>query len=164
MWIFLAFLMVPLIEIGLFVQVGGVIGLWPTLAIVIVTAVAGTSLVKSQGAQAMNDLRRSMAELRDPSQPLAHGALILFAGALLLTPGFFTDTCGLLLLVPRIRMWAMTQIAKRVKVQSFGMGPQPGGRQTGPRDTVIDGEFQEVDVDAPRFDSKPPGDSGWTRH
>ena len=61
MWIFLAFLAVPLIEIGLFIQVGGLIGLWPTLAIVVLTAVIGTALVRSQGARAMNDLRRAMA-------------------------------------------------------------------------------------------------------
>ncbi|TQS70393.1 FxsA family protein [Rhodobacteraceae bacterium] len=181
MWIFLAFLLVPLIEIGLFIQVGGLIGLWPTLAIVIITAVAGTSLVRSQGARALNDLRRSMAELGDPSQPLAHGAMILFAGALLLTPGFFTDTCGLLLLVPKVRDMVLKQVAQRVKVQSFQMGggaprgPNPAGMgghgPGGPRPnpaspprghgpTVIDGEYEEISDETP----PRPGNSGWTQH
>lgn len=89
MYLFLAFLLVPLIEIGLFIQVGGLIGLWPTLGIVILTAVIGTSLVRSQGRLAMGELRRSFSDLDDPTEPLAHGAMILVSGVLLLTPGFF---------------------------------------------------------------------------
>ncbi|TNE93282.1 MAG: FxsA family protein, partial [Rhodobacteraceae bacterium] len=103
MWIFLAFVAVPLIEIGLFIQVGGLIGLWPTLGIVLLTAIVGTSLVRREGARALDDLRSSLNELRDPSRPLAHGAMILVAGVLLLTPGFFTDAVGLSLLVPPVR-------------------------------------------------------------
>ena len=91
MWLFALFLAVPLIEIALFIQVGGWIGLWPTLLIVIVTAVVGTALVRSRGAHAIEELRQSFRDLRDPSEPLAKGAMVLFAGALLLTPGFFTD-------------------------------------------------------------------------
>ena len=101
--LFLLFLAVPLIEIALFIQVGGWIGLWPTLLIVVLTAIAGTYLVRSQGGQAMNQMRRSFDELRDPTEPLAHGAMILFSGALLLTPGFFTDAVGFALLVPPVR-------------------------------------------------------------
>ena len=64
MWLFLAFLAVPLIEIALFIQVGGLIGLWPTLAIVVLTAVIGTSLLRKQGAAAMSNLRRSFLMIR----------------------------------------------------------------------------------------------------
>ena len=81
MWLFVAFLAVPLVEIALFIQVGGLIGLWPTLAIVVLTALSGTMLVRSQGAMAMNDVRRSFNNLSDPTEPLAHGAMILLAGA-----------------------------------------------------------------------------------
>ena len=109
MWLFVAFLMVPLIEIALFIQVGGWIGLWPTLAIVVLTAVAGTVLVRSQGAAVLARLRSSFETLRDPTEPLAHGAMILFSGALLLTPGFFTDTVGFLLLVPAVRAWVLRE-------------------------------------------------------
>ena len=94
MWLFLAFLAVPLIEIALFVEVGGMIGLWPTLAIVVLTAVIGTWAVRSQGLLAIERLRGSFQHLDDPTEPLAHGAMILVAGALLLTPGFFTDAVG----------------------------------------------------------------------
>ncbi|WP_254679293.1 FxsA family protein [Celeribacter baekdonensis] len=124
MWLFAIFVAVPIIEIALFIQVGGLIGLWPTLLIVVVTAILGTQLVRQQGALALSQLRQSFAELNDPSEPLAHGALILLSGALLLTPGFFTDTVGFLLLIPAFRSFAFRELRKRVKVQSFTMGQQ----------------------------------------
>ncbi|MEZ5684442.1 MAG: FxsA family protein [Paracoccaceae bacterium] len=166
MWLFLAFALVPLIEIGLFIQVGGLIGLWPTLGLVLLTAAVGMALMRSQGAQAMQDLRRSLEEMNDPGRPLAHGALILFAGALLLTPGFFTDTLGIALLIPQFREMLLRHVAKRVKVQGFSMGGARGGfadwsdpPQPGRRDPdVIDAE--EIDDLPPH----PPGNSGWTRH
>ena len=127
MWLFLAFLAVPLIEIALFIQIGGAIGLWSTLGIVILTAVIGTFLVRTQGALAMNNLRRSFGTLSDPSEPLAHGAMILVSGALLLTPGFFTDAVGFALLVPAVRSAVFKYLKARVKVQSFEMG---GGFQS----------------------------------
>ena len=89
MWLLAAFIAIPLIEITLFIQVGGLIGLWWTLAIVIVTAFVGTWLVRAQGILAISQLRSSFSELRDPTEPLAHGAMILFAGALLSCPCFF---------------------------------------------------------------------------
>lgn len=160
MWLFLAFLAVPLIEIALFIQIGGAIGLWSTLGIVILTAVIGTFLVRTQGALAMNNLRRSFGTLSDPSEPLAHGAMILVSGALLLTPGFFTDAVGFALLVPAVRSAVFKYLKARVKVQSFEMG---GGFQSNPRHNpdrpdVIDGEFEEVTRDP----NAPP--SGWTKH
>lgn len=170
MWILLAFLAVPLIEIALFLKVGGLIGLWPTLAIVVVTAVLGTALVRHEGARALNDLRRSLNELSDPTRPLAHGAMILVAGVLLLTPGFFTDTLGLLLLIPRVRDWVMRHMASRVKVARFEMGGQAGpggspypsgGAPHRPHDPgVIDAD--EI-PDMPRSDRPRNGPSGWTR-
>ncbi|MBZ0123079.1 MAG: FxsA family protein, partial [Roseovarius sp.] len=94
MWLLLAFLTVPLIEIALFIQVGGAIGLWPTLGIVVLTAVLGAWMVRSQGALALGQLRTSFSRLEDPAEPLAHAAMILVSGALLLTPGLFTDAVG----------------------------------------------------------------------
>ena len=76
MWLFVAFLMVPLIEIALFIQIGGAIGLGWTLLIVVVTAVIGTMLVRAQGMQAMNQVKSSFNQMRDPSEALAHGAMI----------------------------------------------------------------------------------------
>ena len=73
MWLFLAFLAVPLIEIGLFIQIGGWLGLWPTLLIVVITALLGTALVRQQGALALTQVRGSFENLNDPTEPLAHG-------------------------------------------------------------------------------------------
>ncbi|WP_434289758.1 FxsA family protein [Celeribacter sp. SCSIO 80788] len=166
MWLFALFVAVPIIEIALFIQVGGLIGLWPTLLIVVVTAVLGTALVRQQGALAMSQLRQSFAELNDPAEPLANGAMILLSGALLLTPGFFTDTMGFLLLIPAFRTFVLKELRKRVKVQSFVMGQQAGFsqnttyRQNPQEPGVIDGEWEELDGDKP----KNQGPSGWTRH
>lgn len=164
MWLFLAFLAVPLIEIALFIQVGGLIGLWPTLLIVVLTAIAGTVLVRTQGLQAIQGLRTSLSELDDPTVHLAHGAMILISGALLLTPGFFTDTVGFLLLIPKVRLWVMKQVRQRMTVQSFtvGSGPvPPGGARRSPYgDRVVDGEY--TDVTPEKTPTHQP--SGWTRH
>ena len=166
MWLFLAFLTVPLIEIALFIQIGGAIGLWPTLGIVVLPAVLGTWLVRSQGAMALGQLRGSFSRLDDPTEPLAHGAMILVAGALLLTPGFFTDAVGFSLLLPPVRSSLFAYLRKRIQVQKFEMGQsfetgarsQDRGQNT--RGDVIDGDFEEVAPDT----SKPKGPSGWTKH
>lgn len=167
MWLFVLFLFIPLIEIGLFIQVGGLIGLWPTLAIVVLTAVGGTALMQREGRQAMGDLNVAMREFRDPSRPMAHGAMILFAGALLLTPGFFTDAMGLALLVPGVRDWVMTRIGRRVTVVGGFGGAAGRGGAGGPGD-VIDGDYHPVDDDprdlpSGRGHSEGRGASGWTR-
>ena len=172
MWLLVAFIAVPIIEIALFIQVGGAIGTWPTLAIVVLTAILGTTLMRAQGALAMRDLQNSFNELRDPTEPLAHGAMILVAGVLLLTPGFFTDAVGLSFLVPQVRRAVFSWVSKRVQVQSvhFGRnGPNPHDpRRPHPaRDDIIDGEFHEVDEDAgqvepPKRPTHRP--SGWTKH
>lgn len=164
MYLFLAFLLVPLIEIGLFIQIGGAIGLWPTLAIVVITAFLGTWLVRNQGRMAMGQLQSSFSQLRDPTEPLAHGAMILFSGALLLTPGFFTDAVGFALLVPPVRVAVYSFIRSRVQVSNFQMGTAEFSQTrqdfhnrdfTGQGD-VIDGDFEEVTATR-----KPQGPSGW---
>jgi len=143
MWLLAAFIAVPLIEIALFIQVGGWIGLWPTLLIVVVTALLGSWLVRSQGARELGRLRGSFSQLQDPSEPLAHGAMILFSGALLLTPGFFTDAVGFALLIPGVRTALFEKVKSRVTVASFEMGAQPPRRDR-PYDRVIDGEFEHL--------------------
>jgi UPF0716 protein FxsA len=160
MWLFVAFLAVPLIEIGLFIQIGGVIGLWPTLLVVVLTAILGTYLVRTQGLMAIGKLQSSFSQLQDPTEPLAHGAMILFAGALLLTPGFFTDGVGFALCVPFIRTWVFNSLRQKVKMQSFSMGPTGRQPHQSYDPNVIDGDFEEVEID-PTKTSDP---SGWTKH
>lgn len=160
MWLFFLFLAVPLIEIALFIQVGGWIGLWPTLAIVIATAIAGTILVRSQGSQALARLRQSFDELRDPTETLAHGAMILFSGALLLTPGFFTDAVGFALLAPPVRTFLFRKLRERVNVQTVSAGHPDWQSPRGGPDDIIEGDYE---VEETRHD-RQDGPSGWTRH
>lgn len=161
MWLFALFLLVPLIEIALFITVGGWLTLWPTLGLVLLTGIIGTALLRWQGMQVLAELRGDMGNISNPLSPLAHGALILVAGLLLLTPGFFTDTLGLLLMIPRVRSTIISQLGSRIEVMSFG-GRTPGTtahRQSPDHGPVIDGEFFEIDEN-----EAPKGPSKWTRH
>ena len=151
MRLFLLFLLVPLIEIGLFIQVGGAIGLWPTLGIVVLTAILGTVLLRSQGLAVLSQLQQSMNELQNPAEPLAHGAMVLFSGAMLLTPGFFTDVVGLSFMVPGVRRAVYRYVKARVNVQSFTYGEAPPQEPD-----IIDADFEDL--------GPPSGPSGWTRH
>ncbi|MEM6886590.1 MAG: FxsA family protein [Pseudomonadota bacterium] len=163
MWLFFAFLAVPLVEITLFIQIGGLIGLGWTLLTVVATAVLGTYLVRNQGLLAMSQIRASFSEIRDPTEPLVHGAMILFSGALLLTPGFFTDAVGFLLLVPSVRTAAFNALRSKVKAHQFGTahGPQASAHSDPQRhDDVIEGDYAEVTSETP----ENRGPSGWRSH
>lgn len=169
MWLLFAFIAVPLIEIGLFIQIGGLLGLWPTLAIVLITAMIGTSMVRSQGMQVLGQLQAGMTGQGDPAEALVHGAMILFSGALLLTPGFFTDAVGFALLVPKVRTVLFAWGRQNIKMANVqfqtnmgGMPPGAGPRPHASDPGTIDGEFTEIDPDdlPPRPGNRP---SGWTR-
>ncbi|MFK7874987.1 MAG: FxsA family protein [Paracoccaceae bacterium] len=158
MWLLIAFIAIPLVEIALFIQVGGAIGLWSTLLIVVITAILGTYLVRQQGTQVLGQLKNQMSEMRDPTEALVHGAMIVFSGALLLTPGFFTDAVGFALLIPNVRARMFEALKDRLKTHSFDTGPDTQRPKSGQSD-VIDGEFEEIDPE-PRRTSGP---SGWTK-
>jgi UPF0716 protein FxsA len=155
------FVAIPLIEIALFIQIGGWLTLWPTLGIVILTGVLGVVLMRRQGLRVIRDAQRALDELRDPLAPLAHGALILLAGFLLFLPGFLTDTMGLLLLIPAVRMALLRRgLGSRVHVTVFGTAGRstPRGRASGVED-VIDAEFRDVTPQEPdrRLSPGPAG-------
>lgn len=151
MWLFLVLVVVPIIEIGLFVQLGGFIGLWPTLGIVVATALLGSFLLRQQGLSTLEELRRTAETGQNPAGPMAHGALILAAGLLLLTPGFFTDSIGFLLMIPPVRALVIRWIAARAQMRFYASA---ANSQTAP--DIIDAEFEVVD-------DETPGDSGWTK-
>ena len=157
MWFFLALLAVPLIEIGLFIEVGGLIGVWPTLGLVLLAAVAGSAVLRRQGARSNLKMREAMAGIDDPAAPLAHGAMIVLAGVLLMIPGFFSDAVALALLIPQVRSLILRRIAARIQMRGVVMTAQH--RHEPHRPDVIDAEFQEIDGDSP----PPRGPSGWTR-
>jgi UPF0716 protein FxsA len=160
LWLFLIFVGLPIIEIALFIKVGGAIGLVPSLAIVILSAVAGTALIRLQGLRALDKLRTNVQEGGDPVGPIAHGALVLVAGVLLLLPGFFTDALGLLLLVPAVRALVIRWGASRLTVQAASFVHTRQGQTTGARDTI---EADYEIVDEPPDRARRRGSSGWTR-
>ncbi|WP_298259403.1 FxsA family protein [uncultured Litoreibacter sp.] len=162
MWLFLLFVTIPIVEIALFIQVGGWLGLWSTLGIVVLTAILGTFLVRAQGLLAMSQIRSNLQEFQDPTESLAHGAMILASGLLLLTPGFFTDAVGFALLIPPVRLALFRWLRSKVKVQSFVQTSYHREERPKADDGVIDAEFSELDDDTPQPTHRPP--SGWTRH
>jgi len=162
MWLFALFVGVPILEIALFIQVGGWLGLWPTLAIVILTALGGTFLLRTQGVQTLGRLQSSVSEGKNPMDPIAHGALILISAVLLLTPGFFTDAFGLSLLIPPVRQQLIKSGAARFATNgAVFMNGQQVRPERPQRPDTVDGEFEVVDEDIP---TGPPSQSGWTKN
>ena len=152
----IALLVWPLIEIALFVTLGGWLGLWLTLAIVLGTAVAGIALMRWRGLRAMADLRSHVKNMGNPLSMVADQAIFMLAGVLLVLPGFFTDGLGLLLLLPPVRMALIALAARRVVVFP-GAGGQNRHRQAA--DDVIEGNYTPISPEADRL-RRP---SGWTQ-
>ncbi len=146
-----AFIGVPLVEIAVFIQIGGWIGLGWTLTLVVLTAVLGTWQLRAQGLATLVRARNQIDRGALPARELFDGACLLVAGALLLTPGFVTDATGFLLFLPPVRDRLRELLARYVRTsmetRSFDDGVEvgPGGAQ-GP---IIDGEFQDVSDAAP---------------
>ena len=150
-----ALLLLPIVEIALFIRIGGLIGLLPTLALVIASAWLGLAVMRRQGLAALADVQRSVEQLRDPSAPLAEGALMLLAGGLLVLPGFLTDALGLALLIPTVRRRVRARFGRRVTKRVHGAAwPRPAS-------PVIEAEYVVLD-ESPARPGRPP--SGWTRH
>ena len=119
MWLLLLFILIPLLEIWLFILLGGFMGVYPTLLIILLTAIIGTFLVKTQSVNVLKEIQNKFNELENPTEPIAHGAMILFAGALLLTPGFFTDTVGFLFLLPNVRKVAFFWLKNKLNLMKY---------------------------------------------
>ncbi|WP_448565503.1 FxsA family protein [Thalassotalea ganghwensis] len=110
--LFLLFIIVPIIEISLLIQVGSFLGFWPTMAIVIVTAWFGAKYVKQQGMATLRSVQEKTAMGQVPSDDIISGVLLLVAGVVLVTPGFVTDIIGLALLVPVVRKSLILKLQK----------------------------------------------------
>nr|WP_156845401.1 FxsA family protein [Vibrio cholerae] len=145
------FIAVPVIEIALFVQVGGVLGVWPTIALVLLTAIVGASLVRSQGLQTLLTVQQRLAQGQLPAQQILEGVMLAVAGVLLLTPGFFTDILGMLVLLPAPRAYFAKQLMSRVvvgNIHASGAGfeqPNPFHDRANPNGTTYEGEFERKD-------------------
>jgi len=114
--LFFLFIAIPIVEIAVLIQVGEVLGLWPTIAIVIGSAWLGAKYVRQQGIATMQSVQHKMANGELPSTEIVTGLMLLIAGILLVTPGFVTDTFGLLLLIPKVRENIAKAVQKHIKV------------------------------------------------
>lgn len=141
--ILLIFIGMPILEIAVFIDIGERIGLFNTLSIVILTAIAGTALLRWQGLSVLAKAQESLRANRFPMEEVFDGLCLVFAGALLLTPGFVTDTIGFLLFFPPFRLilkaFGSRFIAKRAHIHMSGDTPyQPADNG------IIDGDFQDI--------------------
>ena len=142
--LFLAFIAVPLVELFVIGQVSDLIGLWPTIALLVVDSLVGAWLVKREGRRAWDSLRTAFTSGQWPADQVTQGGLIIFGGALLLTPGFVTDALGLLSVLPPtraamsrlLRRWTTTWASRRMasgSIFTVRTGPsdgQPRGRSS----------------------------------
>ena len=141
-------IVVPLAEIAVLIEVGGWLGLGPTLALIILTAVIGAWMLRRQGVAVLRRAQQQMQQGGMPILKVFEGFCLVIAGALLLTPGFLTDTAGALLLLPPVRAFLYRRVCRRLEEQVAGAPPQDGGPARAP---VIDAEFEEVEPgDMPR--------------
>ena len=161
-WLFVAFIVLPVAEIWLITQVAGELGWVPTLLLVIAVSAAGAFLVRREGIGVISRVRGSLEGGRIPTNDLADGAMIFFASALMLTPGFLTDGVGLALLIPPIRAVLRPPIVaffkRKVDVRVAGLG---GARSGGPFGSF--GPFENprrrdaFDVDGDIVSDQTPG-------
>lgn len=153
-WVAALFIAIPIIEIYLLLQVGGLIGALPTIGLVILTAVVGVNLLRAQGFQTMARFQQEVSAGQLPATTMLEGAALLFGGALLLTPGFMTDTIGFLCLIPITRKTIIYWLLKKVPVQAgFSMHTGPGQSPRHTDEDIIEGEYETKDSskDNPRL-------------
>jgi UPF0716 protein FxsA len=142
-WLLLvAFIVVPIVEIYVIIQVGQVIGAWWTILLLIADSILGSWLIRREGGRAWRALRSALDSGRMPAKELADGALILVGGTLMLTPGFVTDAFALLLILPITRPLFRRLLTGVVTRRLVVLGTQPGPRPAGP---VIPGEVVDGD-------------------
>lgn len=153
---FILFLIIPLIEITLFIHIGGAIGVGTTMLLVVLTAVIGAGLIKHQGFQALRSMQSALRESQMPIQEIFDGICLLVSGAFLMTPGFFTDTLGFLLLIPPLRAALLKQAIKSGKFSIFGssMGaPKMQNRYTQFSDQSgndLEGDYERIEDEDPK--------------
>jgi UPF0716 protein FxsA len=141
----LLFILVPIAELAVIIQVGEAIGVWWTIALLIADSILGSVLMRSQGRAAWRRFNDTTRAGRVPAREVLDGALVIFGGALLLTPGFITDVLGLILLLPPTRAVVRTVLARRLahRLVVSMTGPRVRPR----RDYDVEGTAVDVDAD-----------------
>jgi UPF0716 protein FxsA len=151
------FIVVPIVELYVIIQVGQLIGVWPTLALLLADALLGALLLRHQGRGAWRRFNQALAERRFPGREVADGLMIAIGGTLLLTPGFVTDIFGFLLLIPPTRAIARHLmrgfVARRFVVVGTGgvRGSTPPRHGSTDRPYDFDGTAEEIDEDDPQL-------------
>ncbi len=145
--ILLLMIAVPVLEIMVFIQAGDLIGLWPTLLVVVLTAAMGTALLRHQGLAVLLKVQESLNGGRPPVAELFDGLCLFVAGLLLLTPGFLTDGVGFLLFVPPLRSLILGGLLKRLSVSLHGGSENGPGPAPQDREDIIEGDYHEVETD-----------------
>ena len=148
--LFPIFVVVTIAEIAVLISVGEVFGTWPTILLVIITALIGSTLLKQQGWSTMAKAQQSLAEGRSPAEEMLEGVVILVSGVLLLTPGFLTDGLGLLGLIPWSRLYFINHFLEKNAERVFSKknsvfinrGESSETKKTN-KDETIEGEFWE---------------------
>jgi UPF0716 protein FxsA len=139
--LFVAFVVVPILEIYVLIQVGQVIGPWWTILLLVLDSILGSWLIKREGGRAWQALREALENGRMPARELADGALILIGGTLMLSPGFVTDVFGIVLILPFTRPVArrlLTQVVSRRLLARNARRPGPGSGGSVVRGEVVD--------------------------
>jgi UPF0716 protein FxsA len=151
----LLFIVVPIAELAVIIQVGQVIGVWWTIGLLVVDSVLGSVMMRTQGRTAWRRFNEAIQSGRAPAREVLDGALVIFGGALLLTPGFITDILGLVLLVPPTRALIRRILARRLahRMVVSVTGPRVRRRQDSDVEgTAVDVEGTAVDVEGTAVD------------
>ncbi len=152
--LFVLLVLVPIAEIFVLFQVGGLIGFWPTVGFTILTAALGSSLARVQALRVWADWSASLSRLESPTHSVLEGVMILIGGVLLLTPGFLTDALGFSLLIPWTRHLFLAPVNRLVqqhihklkvrRIDLSGGGRRPGFRAEA-RPDVVDTTYESID-------------------
>ncbi len=142
--LFLIFLIVPIVEIYLLIQIGSIIGALPTVLFVIMTAIVGAIMIRIQGIATIARVQRQLLQGELPAIEVLEGVILLVCGALLLTPGFFTDSIGFIFLVRPFRLLLIQWfIRKGIGPFRIGTPPRPPGQTESSH--TIEGEYWKSD-------------------
>ena len=156
------FIALPILELYLLIKIGGAIGFFPTIALVLLTAVIGSQLVRRQGLTVLSRIRESQARGEMPALPMLDGAALLLAGFMLLTPGFLSDALGFVLLVPGLRQKIARRLLSRVVIMQpagGGANERYAGRGQHSRpdpNAVIEGDYERSKGDDGQRDPASP--------
>ena len=161
LFIILLFIVIPVVELSVLIEVGEVLGSWNTVALVLLTAIVGVSLVKSQGLTTLMQVQEKMAKGEMPGKQIVEAMLLAVAGIMLFIPGFVTDFMGLLLLTPFTRSPIAVFMFKRMKLRMVNPGQFQSGFYQQQRhsqkedENVFDAEYEVKSDESSQLHQKP---------